>query len=508
MYLLGIHPDGDYFKVALVQKRGREKKILFLQEFKKDILDLNQLKKKVLKETKYRQEEVDVITALSPDEVFVRSISFPFKRKSSIAKALPFQLEKVLPFSQEVATAIPQINVGKKGSVVTLYTYLNENLEQHIQEIKTLGFDPDSVVPLAKALHRFARFLDVLAPSYLIFHLGWETSHLVYVKEGVIKHSLTLEFGFKGFVDSVKKGVPMTESIDYPLICQMIKKGEEVVADELAHAKKALFRSLEFLRRKEECTELPLLCTGHLAVGEEIVSSLEGFSFPRVERGKGEIDLENMGAYAIEIGLALEGGEGGKDVVELRQGSFTAARQIAKVKKKALFFLTLTALTSCAFFSTLFFTAVKQTQLARDRFQRVIALADDELKSYPKLEKALFSSADCAEESRKFLKAFNKERIEENFFQTPPAVHHLLLALFENKGEGIEIESIDYRLDSYPHAENPRAPMSALIELSFTAESEEKGREFWEKFLSQIGEKGVVTKGEGNVFHATVQIQG
>ena len=127
MYTLSIHPDGEYFKVALLSQRGRKMKIEFMKDLRKDIADLNQLKKKIDGVTKGKEGLLEVISALGPNEVFMRRLELPLKRRRSVLKALPFQLEKVLPFSQEYSTTMPIIKKKNNGSIVELYSFLNES---------------------------------------------------------------------------------------------------------------------------------------------------------------------------------------------------------------------------------------------------------------------------------------------------------------------------------------------------------------------------------------------
>ena len=252
MYVLGIHPDGDYFKVALLKSSGKKSRIIFLQEFKKDILDLNQLKRRLLKETRYKQENIEIVSALTPEEVFVKNLTFPFTKKSSVLKALPFQMEKILPFSEA------QIRAKKRESHVTLYTFFNETLQSHLQNIKTLGFDSDSVSTLAKGLLRFKTYFAGEVDVVTLLYFGWERSYLIFVVGDEIKHSLSVEVGFRMLIDAAREDYPSAQDIDFAFLKKEIvkfynKEGNQANLKEvLLKMQRGFFRAFEYIKMTKE----------------------------------------------------------------------------------------------------------------------------------------------------------------------------------------------------------------------------------------------------------------
>ena len=253
MQVIGVHRDGDYGRMAVLHVRGRRFTILSLSECKRDLL------KKGLTGR--------VVSGLGPDEVFVRKLTFPFTKKRAIRKALPFQLEKAMPFSEEHVTTVPDI----VGNEATLYTFFHETMQSHVRDIKELGFDTDQVTTVARALLQFKKRF-VAEERVLLVYVGWEKTYLVYVHNQEIRESLAVEGGFD------------SPSAEYY---------------------KQIGRSLTYLKRKEGLDRLYGVQLGYTLPFNEICF-LELKPYLDVDAGR-------LRLYAIEIGLALE-------TLQLRRG--------------------------------------------------------------------------------------------------------------------------------------------------------------------------------------------
>lgn len=306
MYILSLHPEGSYFRTALVKCRKGEPEIIFLKEFE----NVGLLKKSVLQEVRYREKRLEVVSALSSDETFIRNFEFPMTQRRKVVKALPFQLESVLPFSNEGSTLLPVFNKKKRSTIVNLYSYRNEILAKHLVDINKVGFDPDLVSCVPLALMRFAeRYLPEIK-SLVIFHFTKEEkAYMVAIQNGMIVYSLVIK------PDSIERAME-----------SLLKKG--------------------------------LGFEGVLVTG--VVHEIPKLSLPLL---KTKLEAKIL-LYAIEIGLALEKMRKEEKRLQFRVGEFIPKRHLSRLKKRVGVYLGLTTLSSLlALGSINFMFAFKEKKL-------------------------------------------------------------------------------------------------------------------------------------------------
>ncbi len=489
MYVLGIHPDGDYFKVALLKNSGKKSRIVFLQEFKKDILDLNQLKRKLLKETRYKQENVETVSALTPEEIFVKTLTFPFTRKSSVMKALPFQMEKLLPFSEEHVTTIAQIRAKKSESTVTLYTFFNDTLQSHLQDIKTLGFDSDTVSTVAKALARFKTYFAKETAAVTLLYFGWEKSYLIFVDGDEIKHSLSVDVGFRMFIDAARQDYPGVENVDFSFLKNEIKRffkneidrGE--IKDVLLKFQRGLFRAFEFLKKKENLDHVDIIHLGYSVISEEMTQNMgEGLTNSVDISPHLEFDRQEIKSYAIEIGLALDAFEKNQGSLQFRTGEFASAKQLARIKRKIKSFLGLSFICTVVTFAITTLVFIKKESVIRERFNYITTLGGEEPKSYPLVQKLFFSKAAFQKEMDHFLEKVKWHKQEGGFLKEPFLVSEFLQSI---KNE-VNPREISYELISYPSIDKPKELYTIKLSILFDAQSVDRAQEIFENLKLKV----------------------
>jgi hypothetical protein len=488
MYVLGIHSDGDYFKVALLKSSRKKNTIVFLQEFKKDILDLNQLKRRVLKETNYKTDKIVVVSALTPEEVFVKNLSFPFRNKRSVMKALPFQMEKILPFSEEHVTTIPQIKSGKKESKVTLYTFFNETLQSHLQDIKTLGFDSDVVSSVAKGLLRFKSFFEKSHEKLTLLYFGWEKSYIVYIEKEEVKHSLVVDVGFRMLIDAAREDFPDEKNIDFVFlnkkIVRFFKKQleNEHIKEVLIKLQKGLFRSFEYIKKKENLDNLDLIHLGYSAISEEMTSFMTEVSLKSVEISPHlEFDRQELRAYAIEIGLALDCLEKEKESLQFRLGEFASTKQIGRIKRKIKTFLSMSLVFSIitSVFLTVFF--IKKEANIRERFNFIAKIGGEDPLVYKEVQKTLFSQAGLQKDIDAFLKKTEWHKQEGGVLKEPLSLHECLLEISKE----IFVKEFKYELLSYPTIDKPKDGYVIRLEVLIDQKSFPEAKKVFENMVKK-----------------------
>jgi hypothetical protein len=486
MYVLGIHPDGEYFKVCLIKSVGSNSQIVFLQEFKKDILDLNQLKRRLLKESRYKTDSVVVVSALTPEEVFVKKLSFPFKRKRLVMKALPFQMEKLLPFSEEHVTTVAEIITKKKESDVVLYTFFNETLQSHLQDIKTIGFESDRVSTVAAGLSRFKSFFAHDQKVATILYFGWEKSYVVHVAESDVKYSLVVDVGFKMIIDAAREDHPTIEDIEFDFIKSEIGKYFKkellsgAVREVLEKFRKGLFRSFEYIKKKEGLEHLAVLHLGYNGISEEILMNMTDISSSSIEISPHlEFGRQQLRSYAIEIGLALDYSQKNEESLQFRTGEFASSKHVSRIKRKIKIFLGLSAICSAVALAAVTTVFIKKESLIRDRFNYIVTLGGENPVEYKGIQKGLFFAGDFQREVDFFLEKIKWHKQEGVFLSEP----FLVSSCLQEIKKEIKPKEIHYELVAYPTVDKPKEKFIVKLDVLFEAHSLEEAKKIGEKIF-------------------------
>jgi hypothetical protein len=447
MYVLGVHSDGDYFKVALLKTNKGVSRIVFLEEFKKEVVDFNRLKARMLSEPGLNLEDLEIASALTPDEVFARSLSFPFKNEKAIYKALPFQIEKLLPMSSEHITTHAEIHKEKSKANVTLYSYFNENLESHIEEVKKLGLDSDLVTTVSRALQNFKEFFLGLEGSIVLLYLGWERSYVVYSEGKSFKESLLIETGFKDFVDAAREDFPSATIIDTAFIKKEIGNfyQKQLIEGSLKEVflklQKHIYRAFEFIKKKEKIESLNLSLLGYSEIAETFFLGIKDKRYFLQEIAPHlEFARPDLKAYALEIGLALEGAVGFSNHAQFRQGELLSEKWKNKLKanKKRLFISSVTFSIFTLMLSTIGLFLGGQS--IKKEFSELIRDAQEKRSVYTKLNALLVSKEDLIYESKRLYEKIKpKKETKQHSFRACR-----FRDLLEKIPDHIKIEELSY----------------------------------------------------------------
>jgi len=490
MHVLGVNPDGDYFKVALLtQVKGRVK-IHLIQEYRKEGLDLQALKKEILSEAGLAGASFGVASTLAPEAVLVRELFLPLKSKKAVLKALPFQLEGILPASERKVITLPVIKKGKKGSTILLYNIAEESMEEHLNEMEEIRFDPDFVATTGDALRRFAAVFAAGHKSLCVVHFGWENSYIVCIKEEKIVHNVTLNIGFRDLIHAIKLDSDSLEGIDFALIRQEIEMcaSPGSVFEVVTNTQKQILRVFEFLKRKELIEELEgVVFTGHADIIRVMMEKLEGFKIPIIQPTPHlEYDRYQITSYAIELGTALEFLEREKGDTGLRVGRFTPKKVYAQFSKQCRVYLSLLFLWGgLGFLGASTFFLKKQENL-RLRFQEIASLGGEDISFYPMMQKRILTEEGCRKEVASFIQKLESKKQGDGILITPPqAAPYLDWTMKVIKGE-LPISNIQYVLEKYPTIERPDEKY--LVSVSLFVEEKNKGNV--EKFFHKIGDAG------------------
>ncbi len=512
MYVLSIHPDGEYFKVALLSQKNKKLKIEFINDLRKDIVDLNQLKRKIDSVTKQKESKVEIVSGLGPDEVFLRTIELPLKKKRAVLKALPFQLESLLPFSQEHSTTLPMIKKTDQGSCVKLYSFMNETMDNHIQNIKTFGFNPDWVSTVSVGLARFAKTFASESENCLIFHFGWSRSYLVALSGGQEIFSTTLFVGLKNFIDALKDDFSDVEEVSLDLLeieieeCSNNAEQNSKMSKVLLEVQKQIYRVMEFVKRvdqKKDCEGV--IFTGYTEIVKRITKWMEAFPGEIIDLIPHlEYETKEIASYALEIGLALDCIQRDSKTIQLRIGEFTPMRMYEKVKKKAIVYSGVACFTSLLLLSIVVAFYVKKENSQKERFARIVNLSGADIELFPFMQKRFVTQEEMRKGVFQLVKSFKSVNAEKIIKSDPILVNETIEGLYLHLTKEITILNINYELISYPTIAFPQQETIVAYCLKFQSETEEGAQIFYNKLVEDV--KECVTEHtfikEGNEYRA------
>ncbi len=491
MYILSIHPDGDYFKVALLSQKGKKMKIEFINDLRKEITDLNQLKRKIDAATKLKDDSVEVVSALGPEEVFSRQLELPLKRKRAVMKALPFQLESVLPFSQEHSTTLCMIKKRSKASLVHLYSFLNETMDEHIQNVRTFGFTPDWVSTVPRGLRRFVETFGAISGSCMVFHFGWARSYLVTIVDGDEVFSTTISVGLKNFIDALKDDLATSEEISLGILEVEIEKSvrsketDTEIGRILFEVQSQIYRNIEFLKRQGSFAESQgVVFTGYVEIVRKISNWVEMFPSKIIELVPHlEYETKEVSAYAIEIGLAIDCMERDDETLQLRVGRFVPKRLYTKVKKKMALVAALSCLTSVLALSAVISYHIKREVNLKERFMRIVQMSNADIERFAFLEKTFVGREEINRGIQELVKGLKNVK-KENMLSAPPIqVHETFEWLYPHLIQGIELKKIHYELLSNPSIERPDIDYLIKYTLVFKPDTEETAQTFYDRLV-------------------------
>ncbi len=501
MYCLGINSDEEYVKVALLGCNKRKITIYFLQEFRKDLFDINQLKKRISIETGVAADCVEIASPLSSEDVFIRHIDLPIKNKRAILKILPSQIEPMLPFSQEHSITLPIIFIDGKKSCTTLYSCLNETIESHIQDISKLGFDSDCVSTVQTAILRFVGYFSNNVKSFVVFHFGWEKSYLLYIRDKDVKQSGVIKIGLKNFINAIQLEYPDSNEIDFKILQKEILKNSDPndcrkIKKILNDIKTQSNRIIESFLKKESFDDIDgILYTGHSDVAtilnpviNDNLSQLIDIDFHL------EFNKEQISSFAIEIGVALDFLEKDNHTLQFRTNQFVSNKYILKIKKKMKMFIVTSLLISAITFASIAPLLVKREFNIRDKFNKISQSVGGSVYNSPFIGRFFLNHKEYMSSIETIVKKIkNKDDVE--YFTKPPLLFsYCLQRLADVVVKDVSVIDVEYQLDKYPRIGSLKEQYQVLFSLKFTAANKQLAKQFYDDLFTSV--KDVLACGE------------
>jgi hypothetical protein len=428
MFILAIHPEREFFKVVLMNLHHKKMKIELLHEFKKNLDGFDEL----FKEIKQFIPKMLIASALPIEDVFLRKIDFPLKSFSSVRKALPFQVESIFPSAEKEVKIITEMERLGEGIRVELLAFRKEVLEKHVQELQDMKLDPDLVTSISLALRGFALRFCPPKPHLVLFHLGWDESYYVYLKDGKIEAAKTTLFGFKEIVDSIEIRKLDKEELSTELLFSFMKEGvyaQKVIQKFVQEHQ----RVLDYFHKISPKQPFFISYTGYGSMMNLIGKEYGHFDMEQLAITPHlEFDQEIIALHAIEIGIALNFSEQDKKSFQLR----TSEMASNKIKKQIRGYLFKIFAVGCALALSMFggfeILLMEKENSVKKLFDQLSFSHKEKLGS---LEK----------EINNLKKEYKKRQKQASPLSCPKKASEVLTELSKF---GIHVEQIDYRLST------------------------------------------------------------
>lgn len=135
---------------------------------------------------------VRITSGLSGTETFVRGLTLPLKERHKILKALPFQLESLLPFPEKSGVVCPIITPAEKNTTaITLVASTKEVIQNHLSFWRSLNIQPECVSCEPSALVRFTHWQFPREKRILSFYFSEMTLLYTVSDQGRLLFSQT-----------------------------------------------------------------------------------------------------------------------------------------------------------------------------------------------------------------------------------------------------------------------------------------------------------------------------
>lgn len=456
MYILGLHSDGEYFKVCLLHRKGKKIRIEFLKEFKKNITNLNVLKKILDKKLSFLNPSVEVVSALSSDEVYIKKLIIPFGSLRKVKKALDFKLSSDELYQDSDRYFVPSYKKMGNETVVTLYGYTKEAMESHLQEVKTLGIDSEWISTVTRAFERFVKYFTPVDRAFFLFHLGWETSFLFFVDNQEISKEVSFTFGLKDVIDAVQKEQVDLDNFDMQIMQDIFFKtledGKEgAIRDVFFEFEREISRAWTYMveNHKKAKEASCILFTGYGEFSAQLKEHLPPIDLTEIHMTP-HLDYTNaqLKSYAVEIGLALDRALSDSQSLQLAKGEFLPTIQKVKAKKDLTRYGLVSIMGIAMFFFTVDAYFIKKKSTLRHRYKNAVAeIYDLQNKKCPNIS---FRDKSLKLMRKKLALMVKKQKEKTKLGEGPQGMVSVINWLQLCVGKEFALERFDYFISESP----------------------------------------------------------
>ena len=467
MEIIGIHRDELNLFMATLKGHKGEVEILSLEKQTDQIFTL---------------KEPIIATGIEGQDLLIRRFVTPLKKSRALEKALPFQLEGLIPYAIDEAIIKPLYTRSHEGTEARFFAVSKKSLESHLKTMQCHGIISTVVSTYPSALARFAAFACPSEMSPILFHLASKSLQIVSLKEGELFVHLTIHIGAKELKEDPSKFEKLQKELDRAFCFIEQKQGKET-------NRSLLLTGIESPKLKELIQKNPTL-----SLIEEITPT--------------KFSPERLRFFAIPIGLALDALTQDGKSIQLLQGPYIAKGFLQKIKKKVLIGAFGSALLFILSFASLHLIASREESACKEKLRSLVdrsKAASDGLNAFE------FSNS-LSQDLNRLSTFIQLKKGKERLFSKPPLVSDALLFLETHPDlKGLGVKRIDYELKTYPTLEKPQENYLPKIHLTLETHEEKKARAFHDAIAEDKtivdGSKGIEWKKNCDEYEITFYLR-
>ncbi|MEI8300444.1 MAG: hypothetical protein WCG10_02375 [Chlamydiota bacterium] len=472
MQLLGLHLEKKTLTLALIH---REKKLFQIKNLQKISLEDPQKIERLL--TSFVGEKTWTISILETKHVLLRSLEMIFKTKGAFLKALPFQLDQLIPYPLEEGIILPLFEKRllfqkPTSSTVTLLCLHEKTYKEHLSYYQKHHIDPDWIGYVPQGVYRFVCYYTE-ETTCTILHMSEDSTHLVVMIKERLSYALQIDLGKDHFIQALQldSGSFIKEELDQ--LFEGFTFGnlsEERFPHFFTCIRKfscELDRFFYFLIQKNPSEKLDrFVFLKEADFLKQFIGVLEkslGTSIYSVDSD----EMLSLAEYAIPIGVAIDGfSKDGKKVQFKKPCEITLNLKRCFIKKIGKYALACVICSVFSFFSSQLILKAKENSLDK-QLSYLIKNYASELPAFQKNEQD-HSILTRLKQAEKYL---NKTKKPYGYYLTPTSVSSFLEKIIQDDRfkEGLRLEELEYTLENYPSIEHPEIPYKICVRCSVTS---------------------------------------
>ncbi|SCA63086.1 hypothetical protein SCG7109_AH_00400 [Chlamydiales bacterium SCGC AG-110-M15] len=316
-------------RVSLIKGEARVEELILepLGDEKQEIL------KSAIDKSALKSDNPLLATAISSEDLLVRSLSLNVASEKDIPSVLDFQVEPLLPFPVEEAF-IDWVHLGNKNGShqLTIFAIPKSALDRHLDSMHHLGIEPESVSCTPVALATFAHYALPKSELQFVLHIGEDQTLCLLAQSGHVLASHSIHMGYKHFAKGIAadRNCDLDAALDF-LETTLIEASEEQTPE--------LYKVCLNLEKEISRTQKALSQKAGAKANSQVVLTGEHTHLVRLSSAYAPaLPSENQQKFAIAIGLALSSLSSDSKPVNFRQKTHTYPHPWKRPKKALISF--------------------------------------------------------------------------------------------------------------------------------------------------------------------------
>jgi type IV pilus assembly protein PilM len=497
MHCIGLQMEGPITKMAKARWIKKKIHIDLLRSF--PLIENGSYVKPLYFSQSSEEPEYFIATGLEASDILLRDLHVKLLDKKKILSSLPFQIEGQIPYPAEDTIVSAQIHRQdeSKSSKVVLYATKTQYLEQHLAQFKLIEADPEQISCTPAALYRYFQYFFPSMKNAFLLHFGAKHSAALCIVDGHLEVFHSFPIGMEMFSEALEKDETLRcsredtiqkggcldflsiDSHEYPHLAAVISQSQ-----------RELDRLLIFLQKKVAKEEIgDMVLTGNFSsfakfkdfIRKALPSHFQIHSCPSSDL----YDSTTLEAFAIPIGLALEGLINDNLSVQFRKQAYaSSSSHKRKIKQFLSYALAIFVLTSATLLAGNMALEKKEKHLL-DVFNSYFSgQMENKVQNLDQLEL----------ETRKIESSFKKDKTPYPLSLPVPNVSEVLAWLSshpvlnpayseQETPDLIDLRHIKYTLVKHPKIGAASSPYQVKIELELETSNPQIARDFHQALL-------------------------